>query len=269
METKEHKCKVCGQKFVEMNVTADEFLHFNGTLYECKSCGLVVFPKETLYFSHDRSLTSEPPFAALLEGGLTGAKLNVDEADWVVVFPVVTSAEKVDGIELHVGRNRLNEDTALFALDAINLSFSSMLTNGRFVVGIKFLGFKADSREVYDIDEIRSWLAYVFQLQPDFICHMTAESLQLSLFTLVRGLPKDYFPATVKVSEIQGSRGAADLPAVVFVAADALCVLKSRFSMLSQSQAIEQSKFAECRSDFVQRLGKVSNFDFDSIFKFL
>jgi hypothetical protein len=131
------------------------------------------------------------------------------------------------------------------------------------------LGFKADSREVYDIDEIRSWLSYVFQEEPDFICHLTSECLQISLMSLVRGLPKDYFPATVKVSVIQGSPGAADLPAVVFVAADALCVLKKRFAFVSQAPAIVQSKYEECRSHFVQRLGKVSNFDFDNAFRCL
>lgn len=268
MKSKKLKCRICGRVLSEMNVVADEQFHFNGTLHACEACGTLGFPKEILYFNRDRSLTTDNPLREL--PGASAMKIEKIEAEFyepecVIVCPFSSSGDKVEGIELHVGKNRLNEDTALFALTAFALSLFSFVTRHPLLVDLKFAGFNADPREVYDIDEIRAWMSFLYLESPEFICQLPSEGLQIALITLVRGLPKDHFSKSAKI--MQAPQGAEELLEVCSVAGEALIALKGRIGNLLESGTITENVFGECKSGFVKRLGRVSNFNFQAVFR--
>ena len=261
LKTKQQKCRLCGAELSKANIVAGEFFHFHGFLNECKSCGVLLFPNEILFFNRDRSLTSDSPFGEISQSNSVNANIVYLEDEYVFIWPFSLDSDKVDCIELHIGRDRLNEETALFALDAFRLSMGSFIMKYPFLVNLKFAGYNADAREVYDIDEIQAWMSYLFQEQPDYICFLPAKGLQVALLTLARGLPKDYFhkAGTMHPNYPEETRR------IILAATIALSNLKDRFNVLSEPDL--NGRFEELKIMFIKRLRATSDYDFNELFK--
>lgn len=244
---------------VETSFAKGELLSFSAILLHCESCGVTTFANQPQYLDGNYNLTTKHP----LENAFSEKKVVVaNERDWIIVMPS-TQLSDLPIVGVHIGGNRLDKEAQSFLLDSCKLSFVSFLQQNPFLLSLEYLGFNNDPRAIWDIPEIKSWVAALYQSEPDFICSLTAKSIQHVMITLERVLQEEFYePIITQLRDPRLSAESRLYSKLQYLAANSLFAWNTRFNSM---ETFDKNLIKQYKLGFVQRFKFTAHLDGDDI----
>lgn len=220
--TERHECPHCGKatQAVDAKQLAgpdhDPLFTFEGGVRYCFDCQVPFLPRGSSFLSACGVLSKGMPRIPYLDT-LAGPDETDEgrvviganpEPDWVILTSSWQAATKTEHVDVRIGGRRLDERTGRFVLDLMKMSFGeAIVRRRRRTFDIHFLGYETDSREVWQIEEIRDWCRDLWVTEYDVACYLTEATLAPFAAAACSALDDDWFISALSKASLPFTDG--------------------------------------------------------------